>query len=668
MSRVVWDDDEPVKPRVQWDDGIPAGMKDPGYLRSAALAIAQGGTADFADEIGGLVGKTVLPKTTVKLGRGARPDPDDSPELRAAKEDAIAGEASRPTNYQVMRDSIRKEDKEAQAFHKKLYGPLKLASNLATIPVLGAAGKTAQAVGLLPKAKAGITAAALLAEKGAPLTKGLGGLMFSGAKAGAGAGAIQGLGSSESERLDQQAMDTLNGGWKGGLAGALLPAALRAGQGVVRGIDAGADAISRGLVKPTAAAQRLMDQGVPLTVGNMNPNSWIAKAEEVSANTLTGQGVKGQRDRAVKGWENLGVNKARAPGSAPIDPTATNPDKFKALWEGMDGDEAYGAIKGIRVNPEMHIGSGKWRGLMTDEDMVGSAKVKGLWELATSNPNNFASDGAKKNIRAFLENQYTTLPRGAMKNGMPAETLQKMRSAIRTKSRSIKGTDLDSQGMREMLQDAEDGVTEIFESQLPADAVQAVRNTDAKYRNLVQLADATRDTTEGMAQFTPHSLNASSRPTSRFERATGGGGEMRELSADGLQTISATVPKTGVMDVYGYPGVKHVTPLFSYLANTAPGKRFMLGQAGTQQALQRVGDAIGGNSIVKGVLGAGRGLGRFPVGSSGGAGRIASDFPGGAAPMMSQAAESPEMKRQRLIAQYLAGGATLGALNEGLDQ
>lgn len=168
----------------------------PDATRSGVLGFAQGGTGGFADEAGGLVGKAMLPEP-MEAGPGAQPAPDDTPEVRAAKEKLLAGMDARPSNYDLVRDRMREELQGAKQAHPTATRAGEIAGTLATsVMPVGGAAKGAQGVSKL--AKAGKVLAV-----------------------GAGLGGLQGLGGSEAKDALGMAEDTAVGG-AAGVAGSGL--------------------------------------------------------------------------------------------------------------------------------------------------------------------------------------------------------------------------------------------------------------------------------------------------------------------------------------------------------------------------------------------------------------------------------------------------------------
>lgn len=121
---IDWDSlpDAPAHPSgdVDWDALPDAPSAKMGRDRAAVLGVAQGGTMGFADEIGGALGEFLpqgfggVPESSVKLGPAAMPSNNDTPEQFAAKANLIEDMANNPTSYELVRNRMREEVKQAK--------------------------------------------------------------------------------------------------------------------------------------------------------------------------------------------------------------------------------------------------------------------------------------------------------------------------------------------------------------------------------------------------------------------------------------------------------------------------------------------------------------------------------------------------------------------------
>lgn len=219
------------------NDLAPPQRVDPGAARSAILGAAQGGTADFADELGGVAGG-------VMIGDGARLTPSAKAELLARGEKIPDQRGGR----ELTRDNIRDEDKRAQEFN----------------PGVNMAGRVG----------AGLASAYVLPGGAA---KSIGGMM----KVGTGYGALGGLGASEADleggEYGRALLDTGVGGLSGGvlsgaagaglkvapsllnyLSGATYQGSLNKGRNVLLN---GADQLSNNKPIPDAVVLRALNEG-----------------------------------------------------------------------------------------------------------------------------------------------------------------------------------------------------------------------------------------------------------------------------------------------------------------------------------------------------------------------------------------------------------------------
>lgn len=218
--------------------------------RAATLGVAQGGTMGFVDEIGGALGSLFVPESTVKLGPAAMPSARDSDAEFQAKSELISGVASTPTSYELVRDRIRAEQKQAKDQQGEAY-------------MAGEIGG-----GVL-----GSVAGNILLPGGGAIARG------------AAEGAVAGLGSSEADLLKgkygQAAADTAFGAGIGGVAGGIggaiasrLPGAARATQEGLesaaqgRAVKAATGQNKREISKMIAAEMRGSDVGTVERVGS----------------------------------------------------------------------------------------------------------------------------------------------------------------------------------------------------------------------------------------------------------------------------------------------------------------------------------------------------------------------------------------------------------------
>jgi len=120
----------------------------PSAGRASVLGFASGGTMGFVDELGGLIGRALIPEG-VKLTPEAK-------RLAAEKGIELPPEVS---NYDLVRDAVRREAAEAKAAHPKSYLGGQLAGGVASAVVApGGAAKTLGQVARTGAALGGVNA------------------------------------------------------------------------------------------------------------------------------------------------------------------------------------------------------------------------------------------------------------------------------------------------------------------------------------------------------------------------------------------------------------------------------------------------------------------------------------------------------------------------------
>lgn len=140
---------------------------------AAVLGFGQGGTAFFGDELGGLGGAIVQRLKgggPVRLGPAAQPSPDDTPEVRALKEQMLAEQDKAPTFRENLTNRIRQRNDQAEREQRAAYIGGNIAGGVASsvVPGLGA-GKS---LGQFVKQGAAYGAAAGLGDSDANLMRG----------------------------------------------------------------------------------------------------------------------------------------------------------------------------------------------------------------------------------------------------------------------------------------------------------------------------------------------------------------------------------------------------------------------------------------------------------------------------------------------------------------
>lgn len=304
----------------------------------------------------------------------------------------------------------------------------------------------------------------------------------------------------------------------GGVAGAALPAAYKGIQGAMRG------------VQPTPDAQILMNQGVDLTPGQMNPHGALSKVEQAAQRVpVIGEAVTGARDNAKQQWQRKVIEQGLAPGaqltSRSTDVTNLLDDAARTF------DTAYDVAKGFPVKPAiMSAGA--------------DVPLDQAFTKAVSDRSVFASKSIRQSTKAWLDDQLTRLPKNPK-----SDDLLKLRSIIRTQARSIGGDTLEEKAARDLFRKAEGTITQALESQLPPDVMPALKAIDGQYGNFAIVREAVAKAKLKPGGFTPFNFAqavSEATDTGTFAR---GGGRMADLAKAARGSFEATEPQTGLLGV-----------------------------------------------------------------------------------------------------------------------
>lgn len=390
-----------------------------------------------------------------------------------------------------------------------------------------------------------------------------------GAKLGAAFGAIGGYGADRSDSTLGTVLNTglgagLGAGISSGL-GAVLPLAARGLGGLVQLGAPLARLIRGGYVRPTPEARALTSRGVNLTLGQMDPGSLTGRIEELAAKQ-EGGALGTLRNRAVDEGRDVLLAQAKAAGAKPPTRGAPVTQQLEELREGFS--KLYDdALSGVKIQPEKYLGEGKWQGLLTDPEVKGVAQVEGLFERAANNKGIDADPAVRGRALAWLTNKAKALmpeTSGPDMGTVDAKSVQALRTQLRDKLRSL-GHEGEDRSLREIYDQAEKSVTELLESQLPADKLGALKSADTSYRNLLAIEDAAKRAFVNGKEFTPAQLL-------QAIRSRGSTPELEELARNAQSVFSANYPPTGIQAAVNarIPVLRAVGPAWLGLANTSP--------------------------------------------------------------------------------------------------
>ena len=406
------------------------------------------------------------------------------------------------------------------------------------------------------------------------VTQGLGGVLGGvgiGGLLARGAGASAGVGESLAANPGLQTAGAATGGVASDLARrAGFKAPLQIAAGVLGGMIPSvavqaANKVASGLTR-TPEAQRLIDAGVDLTPGQLNPKGFANQLEEtVQSAPFVGPIVRSARENARSSFQRAAAEAGAAPGTRiqQADDAAQMLDDAYQSFQPL-----YDQAKGFPIRPAILNSSGPNIPL----DRAISSAVASRAVRAT------ADDRAA--VQGFLDDQFT-------KPLQSSDDLLNIRSAVRAESRAASASGQAAQA--QLLDDADSAITQALDSQLPPDALRALRTADSKYGDYKTLEKAVYTGSTKPGGFTPFDLFKAVKQSNRGENqgsyARGGGGPLRELAEDATKSMEVRAPSTG-QRLAALPVATVGAPAILALAGTQTGRRIAQGVTAPQQALQ----------------------------------------------------------------------------------
>ncbi len=378
-------------------------------------------------------------------------------------------------------------------------------------------------------------------------------------------GGVQGLATSDP---GQRGLNTT--------VGALTGGGLAAGGRLV-------SKLARGL-NVTPEARLLLNQGVSLTPGQLNPGG-AANQFESAAESIPGvkQIVHGARENAEQQYQARIIQAGAAPG-AQIQPSENIHHMLQQAYDSFA--PLYDKAKGFPVQPAI-VNTGA------------NTPLSAAFAQAAQTPGTTGT--AQRAAKSWLDNELSRLP----PNPDSADLL-KVRSNIRTAARNAKlSTDTTAQDKAAIFSAADQHVTKALESQLPSDALDALRTADSQYGQYKIVENAVAKSKDNLAGLTPQKLSQSIYDsTADPSYARGAGGPLRDLAKAGTSVFQTVVPPTGarvatlgagLLGAMHAPGVAiPVGTGMLGLTGTQTGRRLAAGMTAPQQQAQRLAAALGG--------------------------------------------------------------------------
>ena len=364
----------------------------------------------------------------------------------------------------------------------------------------------------------------------------------------------------------------------GGAVGAALPAASAFGGKLVRGMN------------KTPEAEALLRQGVDLTPGQMNPRGIFNQLEESwQSAPIVGPIIKGARDNATTDWQHAVIQRGAAPGQTIA--KGTGQGMLDEAYQGFDA--AYQPGKGFPVGANVVRTQGGDVPLSQAFDQTGKRARFGLTPDGRQN----TVDWAQQHL-----NELVTQARQSGQ-GLQSDDLLSFRSLLRQQKRGLDVSDPANRAQAQMLGDLEQKITDALESQLPPDAMAAVRAADAQYGQYKIAEGAMGRAGDQVAGLTPAKLSQSVKSaTDDAAYARGAGGPMRDLAQQGAAAFERVSPPTGArLAAFGVPAAAMAAnpwvgiPVAAGtlgLTATKTGRQLAGGSTKAQQTAQALIDAM----------------------------------------------------------------------------
>ena len=367
-------------------------------------------------------------------------------------------------------------------------------------------------------------------------------------------GAVQGLVTSPPG-------DRLSGTLRGGAAGAALPAAAGIGRLLARGVN------------PTPSARMLRQMGVDLTPGQMNPEGIANSMEQAWQSVpVAGNIIKNARGSAEAQFQQAALQQGSAPGASiakQADLNAMLDDAYKSFGPAYDAART-SAVPGT------------------------SSAVARALAGTVNDPAVLADDASRGTVGRWLENQATQLPKG---QALSSGDFLDLRSKIREKIRNI--TD-DQQ--RELLENAENALTQHLNNHLPPDIASGLAATDAQYSKYKVLENVLRKAGDRPEGFSPSQFSQAIKEATDAGSYARGGGQLRDMASAGRDVFNTVSPATGARNAaIGIPlaaaAAKPVigVPLIGAglgLTGTQYGRQLAAGERPFQQLMQSIGSGV----------------------------------------------------------------------------
>lgn len=319
-------------------------------------------------------------------------------------------------------------------------------------------------------------------------------------------GAAYGLGSGEGGVTDRLGSAGV------GAAGGVL------GYGLGRGV-------SRVLNPQTGqAARELLDEGVPLTPGQILGGRAARVEDRLTSYPLVGGAIQNARARGVGGFNKAAVNRALKPVGQKL------PDNVKAGHEAVEFAQNALSDAYYKLLPKLAVKA----------DAKFSADLDGLMALARELPeerfNQFQGIIQRQVVGRFSKN-------GTMTGTAMKEAESELGRLIREYGSSSVG---DERLLGNALREAQSQVRQLVERSNPSKAIE-LKNINRGFANLTRVERAAASAA-GEGVFTPGQLQTATRvldSSGRKRASAAGNALMQDLATNAREVLPSSIPDSG---------------------------------------------------------------------------------------------------------------------------
>lgn len=329
-------------------------------------------------------------------------------------------------------------------------------------------------------------------------------------------------------------------------------------------------ALTRGM-DAAEGARTLGKRGVTFTPGQVDPESnWAMLEESMMGLPVFGPRVAKARQQGWRETQAVIAQEAAPPGYK-VTPKDDPNEMFEDIYNAYT--PAYDVAKGFPVSP-----------------VVMTPGANQSLYLSMPPPRNIPSDAKSRNYATnFIDNQIKFLrEKGAR---MQSDDLLEVRSNFRKEIRKLESNPNAPFKAVDLLDRAEQQITNALESQLPKDATDALRAVDSKYVNLKVFEKALGKSRTATGEFSPAQFaSAVAQSTPSTATYAAGGGPMRDISQAASEVFPTRQPMTGRQlpgQIAGIAAGALSYPFYGESQASKLARQLLLGGTNPQRAIQK---------------------------------------------------------------------------------